>query len=104
VQMRRGDKEIAKVLSQIDDELTALESKCERAFAQRLGVDCYVPVGACARASGGTIKMVGMMAREDGTELRRKAVRGDSSDAVELGTRLAEKLLPRARSQGGAAS
>src|SRR5207237_7476481 len=44
VQMRRDDRDMARVLSQIDDGATALEASCERAFAQRLGVDCYVPV------------------------------------------------------------
>jgi len=93
VQMRRDDNDVAKVLSQIDDEATALESSCERAFAQRLGVDCYVPVGGCARASGAKIRIVGMMANEDGTGMRRKAMVGDSSSAVSLGTKLAEELL-----------
>jgi hydroxymethylbilane synthase len=95
VQMRRDDRDMARVLSQIDDKATALESSCERAFAQRLGVDCYVPVGGCARARGAKIRIVGMMANEDGTGLRRKAIGGDSSDAVSLGTRLAEELLAR---------
>jgi hydroxymethylbilane synthase len=104
VQMRRDDRDIARVLSQIDDEATALESSCERAFAQRLGVDCYVPVGGCARASGGTMRIVGMIAKEDGTELTRKAIDGDSADAVALGTRLAEELLIGGRSRRGAAS
>ncbi len=31
VQMRRGDGDIAKVLSRIDDKVTGLESSCERA-------------------------------------------------------------------------
>jgi hydroxymethylbilane synthase len=95
VQMRRDDRDMARVLSQIDDEATALEASCERAFAQRLGADCYVPVGGCARASGAKVRIVGMMANEDGTGLRRKAIGGDSSDAVSLGTRLAEELLER---------
>jgi hydroxymethylbilane synthase len=104
VQMRRGDKDIAKVVSRIDDEATSLESKCERAFAQRLGVDCYVPVGGCARAAAGSIKMVGMVANEDGTELRKKTIRGDPAEAAALGRMLAEELLARPRGHGGAAS
>ncbi len=104
VQMRRGDKDMAKVVSQIDDEATSLESKCERAFAQRLGVDCYVPVGGCARASAGSIRIVGMVSKEDGTELRRKTLRGDPAEAAALGRRLADDLLARPRGQGGAAS
>jgi len=104
VQMRRGDRDIASVLSKIDDEVTGLESKCERAFAQRLGADCNVPVGGCARASGRTIRLVGMLAKEDGSEFRQKAVAGPGSEAVDLGRRLAEELLEGAPKRRGAAS
>jgi hydroxymethylbilane synthase len=104
VQMRREDKDIAKVLSQIDDEATGVESRCERAFAQRLGADCNVPVGGCARVSGTKIRMVGMLAKEDGTEFRKDEVAGLRTDAVDLGTRLAEELLEGLRKHGGAAS
>jgi len=102
--MRRGDKDMAKVVSRIDDEATSLESKCERAFAQRLGVDCYVPVGGCASASARSIRMVGMVAKEDGTELRRKTIRGDPAEAAALGRRLVEELLALPPGQRGAAS
>ncbi|MDA4116219.1 MAG: hydroxymethylbilane synthase [Thaumarchaeota archaeon] len=93
VQMRKGDRDIAKVLAKIDDEVTGLESRCERAFAQRLGVDCNVPVGGCARVSGVNIRMVGMLAKEDGSEFRRKKVAGPRSEAAELGKKLADELL-----------
>jgi hydroxymethylbilane synthase len=93
VQMRQDDPDVAAVLAKIDDEVTGLECTCERAFAQRLGVDCNVPVGACARVSGTKIRMVGMLAKEDGSELRRKDAAGPSSEAARLGRRLAEELL-----------
>lgn len=93
VQMRKDDRDAERVLSQIDDETSGLESRCERAFAKRLGVDCNVPVGACARVSGQNVKMIGMMAREDGSELRRTSVSGVPSEAVALGRKLAEALL-----------
>lgn len=93
VQMRKDDRDIAKVLAKIDDDVTRLESTCERAFAQRLGADCNVPVGGCARVSGVNVRMVGMLAKEDGSEFRRKEVAGPGSEAAELGTRLAEELL-----------
>jgi hydroxymethylbilane synthase len=104
VQMRKDDRDIAKVLAKIDDEVTGLESRCERAFAQRLGADCNVPVGGCARVSGAKIRMVGMLAKKDGSEFRQKEVAGPSSEAVDLGTKLAEELLEGARTRGGAAS
>ncbi|HEV2389580.1 MAG TPA: hydroxymethylbilane synthase [Nitrososphaerales archaeon] len=104
VQMRRRDNDIAEVLSRVDDEATRIEWRCEQAFAQRLGADCNVPVGGCARVSGTKIRMGGMLAREDGTDFRKKRVAGPSGEAVDLGTRLAEELLEGAMKLGGAAS
>ena len=104
VQMRRGDGDVAKILSRIDDEVTGLESRCERAFAQRLGADCNVPVGGCARLSGAKIRMVGMLAKEDGTEFRQKQVTGPRSEAADLGARLAEELLEGGRKHRRVAS
>ena len=104
VQMRRGDSDVARVLRQIDDEVTGIESRCERAFAQRLGADCNVPVGGCARVSGGSIRMVGMVSNEDGTGLMQKEIAGPCNQAAALGKRLAEELLQGARIVKGAAS
>lgn len=93
VQMRDGDREVAKALSRIDDETTRVESRCEVAFARRLGADCTVPVGGCARASGKTLRVVGMLAGEDGKGMRRASLSGRAEEAPELGRRLAEALL-----------
>jgi hydroxymethylbilane synthase len=93
VQMRRGDNDVAKMLAKIDDKATGEESACERAFALRLGADCNMPVGGCARLSGQRITMVGMVAKEDGRDYRRRAISGPRSGAASLGAKLAEDLL-----------
>jgi hydroxymethylbilane synthase len=93
IQMREGDADVARLLSRIDDEGTRLESTCERAFAARLGADCNVPVGGCARVVGGSVTMVGMLASEDCSGLSKRTLSGPSADVVALGTRLAEELL-----------
>lgn len=98
VQMRSGDGEIAKVLAGISDEATGLEAACERAFARRLGVDCNVPVGGCARVSGSKITMVGMVAKEDGTDYRRRSLSGPRAKAASIGSRLADEFLEGAAS------
>lgn len=98
VQMRSGDGEIAKVLAGISDEATGLEAACERAFARRLGVDCNVPVGGCARVSGSKITMVGMVAKEDGTDYRRRSLSGQRAKAASIGSRLADEFLEGAAS------
>ncbi|HUI01315.1 MAG TPA: hydroxymethylbilane synthase [Nitrososphaerales archaeon] len=101
VQMRRDDKKTEAIVSRIDDKDARLESVCERAFAKRLGADCNVPVGGCARVSDQTINMVGMVANEDGSGFVRTAASGRRSDAAKVGRDLAEGLLARA---AGAAS
>lgn len=98
VQMRSGDGEIAKVLAGISDDATGLEAACERAFARRLGVDCNVPVGGCARVSGSKITMVGMVAKEDGTDYRRRSLSGPRAKAASIGSRLADEFLEGAAS------
>lgn len=98
VQMRSGEGEIAKVLAGISDEATGLEAACERAFARRLGVDCNVPVGGCARVSGSKITMVGMVAKEDGTDYRRRSLSGPRAKAASIGSRLADEFLEGAAS------
>jgi hydroxymethylbilane synthase len=104
VQMRAGDVEVSRVLSSIDDEATRLESGCERAFAQHLGADCNVPVGGCARVSGNSISLTGVLANEDLSALAKRRVKGPSADAEELGRKLAEQLLDDIRRRGAAAS
>lgn len=98
VQMRSGEGEIAKVLAGISDEATGLEAACERAFARRLGVDCNVPVGGCARVSGSKITLVGMVAKEDGTDYRRRSLSGPRAKAASIGSRLADEFLEGAAS------
>jgi hydroxymethylbilane synthase len=93
VQIRKDDREAAELLARIDDAGTRLEADCERAFAQRLGADCNVPVGGFAKAEGGAMTLVGMLASQDCRHLTRKAMRGPSVDALSLGRRLAEELL-----------
>jgi len=93
VQMRQDDSEVGEVLARIDDKSASLESECERAFAKRLGVDCNVPVGGCARTSGLTMRMVGVVAKADGSGLTRRALEGATREARVLGERVAEELL-----------
>jgi hydroxymethylbilane synthase len=104
VQMRRDDHEVAAVLSQINDLTTGQESECERAFARRLGVECNMPVGGCARVSGQTIRVVGMIAKGDSSGITGLALDGRSADAVAIGEKLAEELLNGAKTREGAAS
>lgn len=91
VEVRKGDAEVARLVSQISDENAMLSSRCERAFAKAIGGDCYVPAGANASIDGGVLTLVAMIASPDGrTVLKRSA---SSADPVSLGEALGEELL-----------
>lgn len=93
VEMRKKDAPVAKILSKIDDRAARIESSCERAFIERLGGDCDVPIGGCARVSGDSVTMVGLIASEDGRRVVKRSTASASDDAVNLGRRVAESLL-----------
>ncbi len=93
VEMRKKDEWVGRMLSGIEDGPTRIEADCERAFSIALGADCNVPVGCCARMSGGSISAVGMITSEDGRDLFRKTLDAPSAEAAALGERLANELL-----------
>jgi hydroxymethylbilane synthase len=93
VEIRRGDIETEKVVAKIDDERTRLESECERAFARRIGGDCYVPVGACARLNGPSLTVIGMIGSPDGGEVLKRTLTSPAKEAEPLGRKLGEEML-----------
>ncbi len=91
VEVRKGDVEIARLVSQINDENGMLSARCERAFARAIGGDCYVPAGANASVNGRVLTLVGMIASPDGRTVLKKSA--NSTDPVGLGEALGEELL-----------
>lgn len=97
VQSRKEDEDVRRLLLRIEDPKARIEATCERAFLQRLGGDCNVPVGAHAELSGESLSVTGMISSPDGKETIKKALSGKPTEAESLGERLAKELL----SQGG---
>jgi hydroxymethylbilane synthase len=77
----------------MNHRLSYLEVLAERAFLERLGGGCYVPVAARAIASDDWIELSGMVADPDGRRLCRGDISGSSDQAANLGKQLAEQLL-----------
>jgi hydroxymethylbilane synthase len=92
VECRREDGGARRLLGLIDDWATKASSVCERAFADELGGDCYVPLGAIARESNGGLRAIGMVASTDGGKVARSELRGPSRDPEALGRRLAARV------------
>ena len=91
VECRADDDELLGLLARVDHKPTRLAVTAERAFLRRLGAGCRLPVGAYGELIGGSLRVRGLLAGDDGTA-HRSQVSGPSADAERLGITLAERL------------
>jgi hydroxymethylbilane synthase len=89
----RKESSVCEHLRFLHDPATCSEVAAERALLERLGGDCYVPIGARGRLAGSEIKLTAIVASPDGRQLCRSEISGRADAAAELGRRLAEELL-----------
>ncbi|HWR14553.1 MAG TPA: hydroxymethylbilane synthase [Terriglobales bacterium] len=93
IEIRKGDAETLKHLEFLNDRPTRLAVMAERALLNELGGGCQVPIGAHAEVTGDDIKLMGVVARPDGTLVLRDTRFG--GDPVRLGEELGKSLLER---------
>jgi hydroxymethylbilane synthase len=93
LECRTDDAETARAVASLHHEPTARAVSAERAFLAALHGGCNVPLGAHAVLADGTLRLRGLVAREDGSAV----VRGEhsGSDARAVGRALADDLLAR---------
>ena len=89
----RDDDSLRGSLAFLHDPVTGAEVAAERALLDRLGGNCRVPIGAHAQVVDGKLKMIAVVASSDGTQLCRGEIAGAVVSPVELGHRLAERLI-----------
>jgi hydroxymethylbilane synthase len=91
VQCRVGDEDVLGLLAVLDDPVARAETTAERVFLRTLGGGCAAPVAArAALLSGGRVRMDGLVASVDGSEVVR--VHGEGEPEA-LGERLAGEAL-----------
>ena len=93
LEIREDDLWVKNLVRVIHDEVTALCTQAERGFLKRLQGGCQVPIAGHARIRGERIILQGLIAGLDGRELFKDQVEGPTTDPINLGIRLAEKLL-----------
>jgi hydroxymethylbilane synthase len=93
LEIREGDPWFKDLVRVIHDAVTALCTQAERAFLKGLQGGCQVPIAGHARIEGGRLILQGLIAGLDGRELFKDQVEGPPTDPINLGTRLAERLL-----------
>lgn len=97
LECRDDDGATASLLAAIDHPPSRRAVESERALLAAVGGSCALPVGALARAVGGTLCLEAMVASGDGRVVVRASGQGD--DPGPLGRALAHRLVHEA---GGA--
>ncbi|HOI74277.1 MAG TPA: hydroxymethylbilane synthase [Syntrophales bacterium] len=95
LETRTGDGRTGEALAFLNDPVTWGEAGAERAFLQRLGGGCQVPVAAHAKKKGGDVVIQGLISNLDGRLVVRDEVRRPFGEYEAAGTQLAENLLSR---------
>lgn len=89
----RSDNEFAvQTASRLDHLETRIACLAERAFLRGLGGGCQLPIAAHANLDGEVLKLEGLVARPDGSEILRDSLSGSSNDPEALGSQLASHL------------
>jgi hydroxymethylbilane synthase len=92
VECRAADDATRDLLATIDDHGSHTAIDTERAYLERLGGGCNLPVGALAGADAdGTIEIEALLASLDGRIALRACATGHEPDAV--GSDVADQLL-----------
>jgi hydroxymethylbilane synthase len=93
IEGRLGDKEIAELISSLNNLPTWQGVTAERAFLHAMGGGCRAPVAALGTVSGNTLRLEGMVASiSDGKGLHALE-EGSAVSAEEIGVRLAQKMF-----------
>ncbi|MEJ7861871.1 MAG: hydroxymethylbilane synthase [Pyrinomonadaceae bacterium] len=95
IEIRSDNAEIREFVQKLNDENTSFCVAAERGFLRTLEGGCQVPIGANAILKNDKIYLEGMTGNLDGSVNLRDSISGDKRDAVELGRKLAQKLIER---------
>src|SRR6266481_4130623 len=79
----------------LDDPATRAAVTAERALLAALGGGCQVPIGAHATVERDRIRLLGVVASPDGSEVIRAEAEGIVAEAEAIGRKLGEELLER---------
>ena len=93
IECRADDTRVNALLQPLHHVPTASRVQAERAMNHRLEGGCQVPIGGHAILEGEQLILRGLVGTVDGSEIVRAEISGPTSDAVRLGTALAEELL-----------
>jgi len=95
IEMRQHDPVIEPVVKALDDPISRAIVLGERAFLNRLGGSCQVPIAGHGEIISNTFQLTGLVADIDGSRIFKSALSGAVDSSESIGISLAEKLISR---------
>ncbi|NWF56154.1 MAG: hydroxymethylbilane synthase [Syntrophaceae bacterium] len=95
IETREEDEGVRKAVAPLNHPATRISVLAERAFLQRLGGGCQVPIAGLAEVRSGKLVLTGLVAGVDGRRVIKGKAEGPVEKNMELGVKLAEELLGR---------
>nr|WP_321986444.1 hydroxymethylbilane synthase [uncultured Lichenicoccus sp.] len=97
---REDDTMLRSLILACDDRDSRVAADAERAMLRVLDGSCRSPIGAVTvRTAPGSIRLTGLVAREDGSFLLRDSIEAADTDAGAAGAALGRSLKQRAPSE-----
>ena len=93
VEIRENDKDVAAIVSRLDDVETRACVTAERALLRKLEGGCQVPIGGYATVEDETLTLDGIVGSLDGKRIFRETRSGQASEPAQLGEYVAQALL-----------
>jgi hydroxymethylbilane synthase len=95
IEMRQDDPAIGPMLATLDHPISRSIVQGERAFLNRLGGSCQVPIAGSGQINADRFTLTGLVADVDGSRVIKSRLTGPVDDAEAIGVNLAEQLLAR---------
>jgi hydroxymethylbilane synthase len=92
---RSKDLETQQLLSVLDDPPSHRLADAQRLFMGLMEGGCRVPLGCFGEEQNGRLRLIGYLAKSDGSQEIRETVEGEPSQAKRLAETLAQKMLKR---------
>ena len=93
IECRSDDVVVQQLLAPLEHKETRICVLAERAMNRKLQGGCQVPIGAFAVLNQNELWLRGLVGQLDGSEILRSEIKGEATQAEQLGTQLAEQLL-----------
>ncbi|HJT67739.1 MAG TPA: hydroxymethylbilane synthase [Pyrinomonadaceae bacterium] len=93
IETRADDEVTVAAANKLNHRPTELACRAERAFLRGLGGGCQFPIAAHALIEGDVLKLEGLVAKPDGSEILRGTSSGTAEDGEVIGAALAARLI-----------